>query len=60
MPFRFFEPMIMSYLKVDIIERGRVLCSMKFPPRLQTPFGCFVYCETGISEFGKTSEHRLG
>lgn len=34
MPFRFFEPMIMSGLKVDLIERGRVLCSMKVPPRL--------------------------
>ncbi|KAI3518468.1 hypothetical protein L1887_07247 [Cichorium endivia] len=34
MPFRFFEPMIMSGLKIDLIERGRVLCSMKVPPRL--------------------------
>ncbi|XP_076899442.1 uncharacterized protein LOC143553301 [Bidens hawaiensis] len=28
MPFRFFEPMIMSGLKIDLI------CSMKVPPRL--------------------------
>ncbi|KAI3725391.1 hypothetical protein L1987_65178 [Smallanthus sonchifolius] len=34
MPFRFFEPVIMSGLKVDLIERGRVICSMKVPPRL--------------------------
>ncbi|KAI3723494.1 hypothetical protein L2E82_35113 [Cichorium intybus] len=34
MPFRFFEPMIMSGLKIDLIEHGRVLCSMKVPPRL--------------------------
>ena len=34
LPFRFFEPIIMSGLKVDLIERGRVLCSMKVPPRL--------------------------
>ncbi|XP_071706890.1 uncharacterized protein [Rutidosis leptorrhynchoides] len=34
MPFKFFEPMIMSGLKVDLVERGRVLCSMKVPPRL--------------------------
>nr|KAJ0222141.1 hypothetical protein LSAT_V11C200064250 [Lactuca sativa] len=45
MPFRFFEPMIMSGLKVDLIERGRVLCSMKVPPRLLTPFSCFVFSE---------------
>nr|XP_043632431.1 acyl-coenzyme A thioesterase 13 [Erigeron canadensis] len=34
MPFRFFEPMIMSGLKVESIERGRVLCSMIVPRRL--------------------------
>lgn len=34
MPFKFFEPMIMSGLKVDLIERGRVLCSMIVPSRL--------------------------
>ncbi|KAI3746738.1 hypothetical protein L6452_09177 [Arctium lappa] len=34
MPFKFFEPMIMSGLKVDLIERGRVLCSMIVPARL--------------------------
>lgn len=41
MPFRFFEPMIMSGLKVDLIERGRVLCSMKVPPRLLVSLGIF-------------------
>ncbi|KAI7734936.1 hypothetical protein M8C21_021658 [Ambrosia artemisiifolia] len=34
MPNRFFEPIIMSGLKVDLIEHGRVVCSMKVPPRL--------------------------
>jgi len=34
MPFKFFEPMIMAGVKVDLIERGRVLCSMIVPPRL--------------------------
>nr|GEV85257.1 acyl-coenzyme A thioesterase 13 [Tanacetum cinerariifolium] len=34
MPFKFFEPMIMSGLKVDLIERGRLLCSMIVPQRL--------------------------
>ncbi|KAI3798036.1 hypothetical protein L1987_33302 [Smallanthus sonchifolius] len=33
-PSGLFEPIIMSGLKVDLIERGRVLCSMKLPPRL--------------------------
>ncbi|KAF5803552.1 putative acyl-CoA hydrolase [Helianthus annuus] len=34
MPYRFFEPIIMSGLKVDLIEPGRLICSMKVPPRL--------------------------
>ncbi|KAI7756607.1 hypothetical protein M8C21_006900 [Ambrosia artemisiifolia] len=34
-PFAFFEPLIMSGLKLDLIERGRVICSMKVPPHLQ-------------------------
>ncbi|CAL0305239.1 unnamed protein product [Lupinus luteus] len=34
LPFRFLEPLITSSLKVDHIEPGRVVCSMKIPPRL--------------------------
>ncbi|MBA0769100.1 hypothetical protein Gotri_017865 [Gossypium trilobum] len=34
MPSRFFENFIMQGLHVDQIEKGRVLCSMKVPPRL--------------------------
>ncbi|KAL8258562.1 hypothetical protein R6Q59_026515 [Mikania micrantha] len=34
MPLKFFEPMIMSGLKLDLIQRGRLICSMKLPPRL--------------------------
>ncbi|KAI7747752.1 hypothetical protein M8C21_006146 [Ambrosia artemisiifolia] len=34
MPFAIFEPLIMSGLKIDLIKRGRVICSMKVPPRL--------------------------
>ncbi|CAK7328578.1 unnamed protein product [Dovyalis caffra] len=34
MPFRFFEKFIMQGLHVDLIEPGRVVCSMKVPPRL--------------------------
>lgn len=42
MPFRFFEPLIMSGLKVDLIEPGRVICSMKVPPRLLVSFFNFI------------------
>ncbi|KAI3767456.1 hypothetical protein L2E82_17583 [Cichorium intybus] len=45
MPFRFFEHMIMPGLKIDLIERGRMLCSMKVPPRLLIPLTCFTYGE---------------
>ena len=34
MPLRFFERFIMQGLHVDLIEPGRVVCSMKVPPRL--------------------------
>ncbi|KAI7744839.1 hypothetical protein M8C21_014581 [Ambrosia artemisiifolia] len=34
MPSGLFEPLIMSGLKLDLIEPGRVICSMKVPPRL--------------------------
>ncbi|CAN1342719.1 Acyl-coenzyme A thioesterase 13 [Linum perenne] len=33
-PFRFFERFIMQGLQVDLVEPGRVICSMKVPPRL--------------------------
>ncbi|PNX58017.1 acyl-coenzyme A thioesterase 13-like protein, partial [Trifolium pratense] len=34
LPLRFIEPIIMGSLRVDLIEPGRVICSMKIPPRL--------------------------
>lgn len=34
MPSRFFENFIMQGLHVDHVEKGRVLCTMKVPPRL--------------------------
>ncbi|OIV98139.1 hypothetical protein TanjilG_26004 [Lupinus angustifolius] len=37
LPSRFLEPLIMSSLTVDHIEHGRVVCSMKIPPRLLNP-----------------------
>ncbi|CAJ1974744.1 unnamed protein product [Sphenostylis stenocarpa] len=34
LPPRFLEPLIMNSLKVDLIEPGRLVCSMKIPQRL--------------------------
>ncbi|KAG5247591.1 hypothetical protein OIU76_029814 [Salix suchowensis] len=34
MPPRFFERFVMEGLHIDLIEPGRVVCSMKVPPRL--------------------------
>ncbi|XAR55723.1 Acyl-CoA hydrolase [Bertholletia excelsa] len=34
MPFRFIEPLVIQGLRVDLIEKGRLVCSMKVPPRL--------------------------
>lgn len=33
-PPKFLETLIMSSLRVDLIEPGRVICSMIIPPRL--------------------------
>ncbi|CAK9139402.1 unnamed protein product [Ilex paraguariensis] len=34
MPYRFFEPFVIQGLKVDLIEPGHIICSMKIPTRL--------------------------
>ncbi|KAH6791505.1 Thioesterase superfamily protein [Perilla frutescens var. hirtella] len=34
MPERFIEPMVMQGMKIDTIERGRIVCSFTVPPRL--------------------------
>lgn len=34
MPSRFMEPLIFDGIRLDLIEPGRVLFSMKIPPRL--------------------------
>ncbi|XP_076950846.1 uncharacterized protein LOC143623949 [Bidens hawaiensis] len=34
MPYKLFQPLIMSGLNVELVEHGRVICSMKVPPRL--------------------------
>ncbi|KAL3528115.1 hypothetical protein ACH5RR_012771 [Cinchona calisaya] len=34
LPQRFFEPFVCHGLKVDLIEKGRIICSFTVPPRL--------------------------
>ncbi|RDX72805.1 Acyl-coenzyme A thioesterase 13, partial [Mucuna pruriens] len=34
MPWRLLEPLIVNGLRVDLIEPGRIVCSMNIPPRL--------------------------
>ncbi|XP_059656245.1 uncharacterized protein LOC132303139 [Cornus florida] len=34
MPRRFFEPFVLEGLRVDLIEPGRIICSMNVPQRL--------------------------
>ncbi|KAL2347129.1 hypothetical protein Fmac_001129 [Flemingia macrophylla] len=34
LPARFLEPLVMNSLQVDLIEPGRIVCSMKIPQRL--------------------------
>ncbi|XP_076950847.1 uncharacterized protein LOC143623950 [Bidens hawaiensis] len=35
MPFKLFQPMIMSGLNIELVECDRVICSMKVPPLLR-------------------------
>ncbi|XP_011015990.1 PREDICTED: putative esterase C31F10.02 [Populus euphratica] len=37
---RFFESFVMEGLHIDLIEPGRVVCSMKVPPRLLNGSDC--------------------
>ncbi|KAJ9671205.1 hypothetical protein PVL29_027271 [Vitis rotundifolia] len=34
MPSQVFDPFILHGLHIDLVERGRLICSMKVPPRL--------------------------
>ncbi|XP_031114881.1 acyl-coenzyme A thioesterase 13-like [Ipomoea triloba] len=34
LPAKFIEPIVGQGLKVDLVERGRLICSLKVPPRL--------------------------
>ncbi|KAF5961899.1 hypothetical protein HYC85_003108 [Camellia sinensis] len=34
MPSKFFEPFVMQGLSIDLLEPGRLICSMIVPPRL--------------------------
>ena len=37
MAFKFFEPFVVQGIKVDLVEPGRLICSMIIPPRLLVP-----------------------
>ena len=47
MPQRYFEPFVVQGLKVDLIERGRIVCSMVVPSRLLVRSSFFF----GATEF---------
>ncbi|XP_074379736.1 uncharacterized protein LOC141720934 [Apium graveolens] len=34
MPLKFYEPFVVQGIKVDLVEPGRIICSMIVPPRL--------------------------
>lgn len=60
MPYKFFEPFIVQGIKVDLVEPGRVICSMIVPPRLlvcySTPLSCcfsswFIYVDTCLCKY---------
>lgn len=38
LPTRLFDPFILQGLHVDLVEPGRLICSMKVPPRLLVKF----------------------
>ena len=38
MPSQVFDPFILHGLHIDLVERGRLICSMKVPPRLLVLF----------------------
>lgn len=38
LPFRFYENFIMTGLRVDLIQPGRIVCSLKVPARLLVCF----------------------
>lgn len=38
LPLRFYENFVMYGLRVDLIEPGRILCSLKVPARLLVCF----------------------
>ena len=38
LPTRLFDPFILYGLHVDLVEPGRLVCSMKVPPRLLVKF----------------------
>jgi len=51
MPPRFFEKFVMEGLHIDLIEPGRVVCSMKVPPRLLVTTSNLKLCALLLSTY---------
>lgn len=49
MPTKFFERFIMQGLRVDLSEPGRVICSMKVPPRLLVSCNPHIHIHNTLS-----------
>ncbi|KAJ8441171.1 hypothetical protein Cgig2_024900 [Carnegiea gigantea] len=54
LPFRFFDPFIISTIQVDLIEPDRVFCSFKIPPRLVVRFLSLFLCLDSSFNFSHT------
>lgn len=51
LPAKFIEPIVVQGLKVDLAEPGRLICSLKVPPRLVVQFYTSISLSLLISLF---------
>lgn len=51
LPHRFFEPFVVNGVEVDLIERGRIVCSMVVPRRLLVNYSSFSTAGAEFSIF---------
>lgn len=58
MPTKFFERFIMQGLCVDLSEPGRVICSMKVPPRLLVSGNPHIHIHNTLSLSLSSISHR--